>query len=104
VELLRQNGIRVRPDELVGAAEGFATVATWSTVRDVAARGLWFSHSIEPDLAAWMDEGILARWLLGGYPPVATLVAQAKEVVSKPAAEELDFAVYDLMPPGPGVR
>jgi hypothetical protein len=34
------------------------------------------------DLAAWMDDGMFARWVLGGLPPFPTLLQRCSRVLS----------------------
>jgi hypothetical protein len=40
-------------------------------------------------LAAWMDDGMFARWLLGGHPPTAHLLAVADERLPPALARRL---------------
>ena len=60
-------------DDLVtlGHAEG------WELLRDMTARGR-VPTNVSPELAAWMDAGIFARFTIGELPPLSTLVKQAR--------------------------
>ena len=66
----------------------FGRVLTWNEVRRRARQGR-FRRRIEPELAAWMDEGMLARWLVGGFPPIEELAAQACRALRPPVAAAL---------------
>lgn len=61
---------------VVEAARALGRVWGWEGVRRWAAAG-WLPDLVEPALARWMDDGMLARTLLGGIPPLAELLTAA---------------------------
>src|SRR5205823_5313021 len=98
VHLLEQSGTRTRPDLFVRYATAFANVLTWEEVRHgIADRG-WLAGAVAPEVARWMDDGMLSRWLLGGLPPLSQSVADARRVLVPPAVERLDAAIAELLP------
>jgi hypothetical protein len=72
---------RIAHAELRGAARALASVG-WSDVRAAVVDGRWAVDDLSPDLAAWMDDGMFARWLLAAQPALSDLLAQAAEVTS----------------------
>jgi hypothetical protein len=42
--------------------------ATWSDARWAVVTGAWHLPDLSPTDAAWMDDGIFARWVGGSYP------------------------------------
>lgn len=51
-----------------------------------------------PELAAWMDEGIFARWVLSGFPPLARVMQAARGRVTADAYHRL----RRVLPPSAG--
>lgn len=62
-------------DELVEAGRALEAVATWEELRLRTAQGgeRW-ALLLDPELAAWMDEGMFARWVLADRPTLDELV------------------------------
>ena len=58
------------PDELATVAPATAAAMRWERLRQ--------AHAAEGDhTAAWMDEGMFARWQVRGHPPLASLLERA---------------------------
>ncbi len=51
---------------LVDAARAFAVACPWSEVRRLIGEGGWEEHDVPSAAAAWMDDGMVSRWLLDG--------------------------------------
>jgi len=49
---------------------------TWDELRQIHARGPIAALGIDPDEAAWMDDGMFSREVLGGLPPVGELATE----------------------------
>ena len=95
--LFAQGGQRVRPDELVPCATALANVLDWTEVRRQCAERAWLSGLVEPQDAAWMDEGMLARWLvLAHLAPIGLAVRRARKVLRRDVAARLDDALREL--------
>ena len=63
--------VRADPADLAEVAPALATNMTWERFRQI--------HADDgDDLAAWMDEGMFARWSVQGHPPVAELLRRAQ--------------------------
>jgi len=45
-----------------------AVEGSWGTLRGLAAKRENVVADLTPDVAAWMDEGMFARWVIGGMP------------------------------------
>src|SRR5262249_32065651 len=91
LQLLRGAGARPRADVLVPAARALGNVLTWTDVHHQCAERGWLNDRFPPRSAAWMDEGMLAPWLLGSSPALAESAAGARTVVV-PAAERAMLA------------
>jgi hypothetical protein len=57
------------PDELAAVAPPAAAAMRWERLRQL--------HAVDNETAAWMDEGMFARWMVHGHPPVPELLARA---------------------------
>jgi hypothetical protein len=98
IQLLEQSGTRTRPDLFVRYVEAFANVLQWADVRrGITDRG-WLAGLMPDGVAAWMDDGMLCRWLLGGLPPVTESIKEARRVLAPSAIERLDEALDALLP------
>ena len=71
------------PAPLAQAARALAQAWPWARLREHAGAGETPGHPPSPQLSAWMDEGMWARWLLSRLP----------------AADDLMAAVQALLPP-----
>ena len=52
---------------------------SWETFRAVAAKRQGLIDDLTPDMAAWMDEGMFARWVIGGLPSYDHLLEEARK-------------------------
>jgi hypothetical protein len=80
-------------DELEGLLRIAAAAWSWEEIHAQAARGE-LEAFVEPDLAAWMDVGMLARWLLSMIPPADQLLEAARPLLVPSAARRLAHAVH----------
>lgn len=55
-------------------------VVDWADLRRTVAAGSPAPAGVSADVAAWMDDGMFARWVMGGHPPVDRLVDQLSAV------------------------
>jgi hypothetical protein len=83
--------IRWLEDVLAGSAaalpESLPSRCGWEAVRRRLIGGEWNDdYRLTPDDAAWMDDGMLARWVLGEHAPLPRLLAQLDTVVGATAA------------------
>ncbi len=53
----------------------------WPDLRRKAADGEWAVEGIDPAGAAWMDDGMFARWVLGGFPALDDLTAELEHLL-----------------------
>jgi hypothetical protein len=96
LQLLAVTGPRPRPDALVGAARALGRVLTWEEVRHQCAERGWLDSWFPQGAAAWMDAGMLGRWLLSQLPPVPVLAAEALRYAGPDAARRLRDAFGEL--------
>ena len=66
-----------------------ARQADWDIMRRLAAAGLEAEIMPPPDLAAWMDSGMFARWVLGRLPTVDSLLPTLRESLETDAYRRL---------------
>jgi hypothetical protein len=78
---------------LAAATAALARRWSWSRLRaDTAAIDLpWLD--LTPGLAAWMDDGMWARWLYSGLPALPDLMATVTELLGGPVAEAVTRVV-----------
>jgi hypothetical protein len=95
--LLAQGGHRPKADDLVRCATALTNVLDWSEVRRQCVDRAWLSGLVEPKDAAWMDEGMLSRWLvLAHLAPLGSATRRARQVLRPAIAARLDDALRDL--------
>jgi hypothetical protein len=73
-----------RPAALVELVARDAASLDWAALRADAAAGGSSSCPIGPELAAWMDDGMFARWLIGSRPDPVEVVADLVELLAPP--------------------
>lgn len=96
MQLLQAAGERPRPSQLVEMASALGRVLSWAEVRrQVTERG-WLTNVVSRDLAAWMDEGMLARSLVTALPPVDGLLEGACRRLRPPQARQLRIVYHEL--------
>lgn len=78
---------------------GRDTGGTWERYRARIASGA--GGPVDADLAAWMDEGMLARWVLADLPGLEPALAAASPVLDADAARRLERIVDEVRRAGP---
>ena len=53
----------------------------WSRLRQACADGTWVVDDLMPAGAAWMDDGMFARWVLAEYPSFDDYLAELRNLV-----------------------
>lgn len=76
------------PADLAAVAPELATKMTWERFRRIHAED-------GDDVAAWMDEGMFARYEVGGRPPVAELVRSARTRLSPAALARVEETLLE---------
>jgi len=66
------------------AAEG-----SWETLRGVAAKRSDMIADLTPADAAWMDEGMFSRWVIGGMPSYEHLLEEARKACTQEAFSQV---------------
>ncbi len=66
---------------------------SWELLRQQAISDRWARDLVSPDLAAWMDDGMFARWILSALPGPDELVARIRPQLAPSAARRLAHAV-----------
>jgi hypothetical protein len=95
--LLKQGGHRTRPEDLVRCANALTNVLDWTEVRRQCSERAWLAGLVEPADAAWMDEGMLSRWLvLAHLAPVGVAVRRARSVLRADVASRLESTLREL--------
>ncbi len=92
------HGRPLRPRALRRRRHDFDRDLDWSGVRRGLIDGSLAWARPSPELAAWLDEGSLARWVLAEVPEPDELLDALCVLVGDPVADDLRRA---LLPPGP---
>jgi hypothetical protein len=81
------------PGALRAAATGLAEAWPWPRIRSEpqVIRMPWLD--LTPRLAAWMDDGMWARWVLSGFPQPDDLRAAVHSLLAEPLAAAVDQVV-----------
>lgn len=85
--------------DLARAARDVGSITTWEVVKGLGERG-WLPDLVEPRLAQWMDEGMLARWVISAFPPLDQLTDDVAMAVWPGVAREIRAAVAELVHTG----
>ena len=93
-EILDATGERADPDALPTMMAVMAAAGTWEELRRRTCAEGAMSMLVSPDLAAWMDDGMFARWVLGELPGPDELMAAVRPHVSRSTARRLSHAVH----------
>jgi hypothetical protein len=102
MQLRAATGFRPQPEELVHTGRSLARTLSWGELRLRAAAGqVDDGVSVPPDLAAWMDDGMFARWVLAGLPPFPPLLRRCARVLAPEVLRRLRRALrgWNLDPP-----
>jgi hypothetical protein len=75
MQLARAARLPIGPDDLAQVAREAQRAWTWTRLLHQASRPGPLADTLPPGTGGWMDEGMLARWLLAPYPPLATQLA-----------------------------
>ena len=62
---------------------------SWEMLRGVATRHAGVVAELAPEVAAWMDEGMFARWVIGGLPSYGHLLEGAHDACTAEAFTQL---------------
>lgn len=95
---------RVTVAGLVAAGARLSALRTWTGLRQACAGGRWHDPEVPAAVAAWLDDGAFARWVLGGYPDLAQLRGALGELLAPSALSVLDDALAGwglAVDPGP---
>jgi hypothetical protein len=85
-------GTPAQPAPQVPALAGVARATlTWEMLRLHA--GLWATDLVSPEIAAWMDDGMFARWVLSQLPDPEQLIRRVRPFLTPSAARRLAHAM-----------
>jgi hypothetical protein len=79
---------------LAGMVRAAGSAWSWERLRHQAAEGDDLQDLIDPELAAWMDEGMFARWILDDLPSPDEMLAALRPRLSPSAARRLGHAIH----------
>ena len=102
MQVLRSGGHRPQVEELVSCGRSLCRAMPWGELRLRAAAGVRDGGiGLSADLAAWMDDGMFARWVLGGLPPFPPLLRRCSKVLAPEVLRRLrrTLRAWNLDPP-----
>lgn len=73
----------------LGATLG-STTRSWEQLHAAARAGTTRAAGVSPEIAAWMDTPMFARWCLGSYPDPASLRGDVEFLAPPEIAENID--------------
>jgi hypothetical protein len=62
---------------------------TWALLRKLAGKRSDLNLDLAPDVAAWMDDGMFARWVLGGLPSYDAMLNKARTACTPEAFRQV---------------
>ncbi len=75
--------------ELVEVGEIQGRARPWPVLRAATAAGEWHVDDLAPEAAAWMDDGMFARWVTAGFPAVDDYLTELGELLPAPVLDEV---------------
>jgi hypothetical protein len=78
---------------LVAEGNRLAALRDWSQLRRACAGGLWSTPAVDADVAAWLDDGAFARWVLGWWPELRDLRDALTALLAPSALSVVDDAL-----------
>jgi len=95
-------GDQPRPEELVGSGRALHRVMDWEQLRQRAASGRRDGGiAVDAEVAAWMDDGMFARWVLSSRAPLPELLRACADHLSPGVLRRVRRALraWDIDPP-----
>jgi hypothetical protein len=62
---------------------------TWEVLRNLAAKRAMPELDVSQEVAAWMDDGMFSRWVLGGLPPYDHMLERARQACTPEAFNQV---------------
>jgi hypothetical protein len=91
--ILGAEGVELTPGELPAVVRLAAANWSWEKLRRDAVLNDWAGSVVPADIAAWMDEGMFARWILAELPDTDDLLGRVRAVVDPSTARRLAHTV-----------
>jgi hypothetical protein len=70
-----------------------SSIWTWERLRCDTLVNHWASQVVSDEVAAWMDEGMFARWILAELPATDELMTEVRRCVAPSIARRIAHAV-----------
>jgi hypothetical protein len=83
-----------RPEPIPGLLRMAGSAWTWEDFHRLSQGHSGLEEIVDPALAAWMDEGMFARWVLSELPSAEELLAAVRQHLAPSAARRLTDAVH----------
>ena len=97
VRMLRAAGERALSGDVVLAGGTLAHVFDWPRLRELFVESRPADGLVDPELAAWMDEGMLCRHLFAQLPPLGSLISEVLDHLTPATGQRLHDAVEQLL-------
>lgn len=81
------------PADMTALVRVAARAWTWTELRLLALDSPWTGEIVSPEMAAWMDDGMFARWVLDALPDPEELLARVRPLVAPSSARRLGHLV-----------
>jgi hypothetical protein len=84
IELVAQHDPRLLDEaiaRLVRLGRLMGRQRPWSRLHEAASTGEWVVEDLAPEGAAWMDDGMFARWVLSDFPSIDDYLAELRELI-----------------------
>lgn len=90
-------GVTPLPADTFTVLDAARQAWSWDEVHRMAVEGYGLSPLVPSTIASWMDEGMLARWVLGSLPPPRRLLADLRPRLPSVARRRLNRCVAHLL-------
>jgi hypothetical protein len=78
MQTLSREGHDIDVEHVAMIAQVATAAWSWENLRLKAVEEAWVQDLVPRGLAEWMDEGMFARWLMAGVPPLGLLKREAE--------------------------
>ncbi len=91
-------GFELTPMEQIGVIESLAAQDAsigWGAM--IGSDGGYYGSFVDPEVAAWMDDGLFAREAIGAFPPLVASLGDLRQLLPRRTFDQLVAEVSDQL-------
>lgn len=88
--------VRIGVAELGRMGLALGGARSWSDLRSATSRGEWSAQGLTSEHAAWMDDGMFARWVTGEFLAVPLYLEELDQALPAPIARKVEMVAASV--------